>query len=208
MNINFMIKSKLDYKNYLDQDQISLGIASQKGLNGILSFISPNPIWKFQKLMRKLEYYTNCKNKGAFKLYILFLRYKYKKLSLKLGFSIPINVFGPGLSIVHYGTIVVNSNARVGKNCRMHACVNIGASGGQKEAPQIGNNVYIAPGAKIYGNIKIASNTVIGANAVVNKSFDKEHTVVAGIPAKIIGEVDIKKIIKHLNKQTPLDIEK
>ena len=80
----------------------------------------------------------------------------------------------------------------------MHACVNIGASNGEKEAPQFGDNVYIAPGAKIFGNITIASNTAIGANAVVNKSFLEENTIIAGIPAKVIGEVDIKRIIKHL----------
>ncbi|MCA0132691.1 serine O-acetyltransferase [Winogradskyella alexanderae] len=131
------------------------------------------------------------------KLYIAYLRYRYKKISIKLGFSIPINVFGPGLSIVHYGTIVVNKSTKVGANCRMHACVNIGASGGEAAAPQLGNNVYIAPGAKIFGKIKIPNNTAIGANAVVNKSFEKENTIIAGIPAKVIGSVDIKKLIRH-----------
>jgi serine O-acetyltransferase len=76
--------------------------------------------------------------------------------------------------------------------------VNIGASGGEVQGPILGDNVYIAPGAKIYGNIKIPSNTAIGANAVVNKSFEKENTIIAGVPAKVIGEVDIKKIIKHI----------
>jgi serine O-acetyltransferase len=80
----------------------------------------------------------------------------------------------------------------------MHAGVNIGASGGKKEAPQLGDKVYIAPGAKIYGNISIPNNTAIGANAVVNKSFEEENTVIAGIPAKVIGKVDIKKIIRHV----------
>ena len=108
------------------------------------------------------------------------------------------NVFGPGLAIVHYGTIVINSAVRIGENCRIHACVNIGASGGSVEAPQIGNNVYIAPGAKIYGNIKIANNIAIGANAAVGKSFEEDSIFIAGNPAKKIKEIDIKKIIKHL----------
>jgi serine O-acetyltransferase len=193
-----MISSKDDYLQYLNQDKIALGLQHINFKNKLIHLFSPNFIWVFQKTMRKLEYYTNCKNQGIFKIYIIFLKYKFKNISVKLGFSIPINVFGPGLAIVHYGTIVINIASRIGKNCRMHSCVNIGASGGSKKAPLLGDNIYIAPGAKIYGDISIANNTAIGANAVVNKSFKKEHTVIAGIPAKAIGSVDIKKIIAHI----------
>lgn len=193
-----MISSKKDYISYLTRDKKALGSKSNSIEEKIVRYISPNPIWIFQKRMRKLEYYNNCKNKGVFKIYLLYLKYKFKKISIKLGFSIPINTFGPGLSIVHYGTIVINKNTNVGANCRMHACVNIGASGGQSEAPQLGDNIYIAPGAKIYGNISIANNTAIGANAVVNKSFKKENTIIAGVPAKMIGDIDIKTIIKYI----------
>ncbi|WP_426430417.1 serine O-acetyltransferase [Winogradskyella sp. HB-48] len=193
-----MIKSKADYKYYIERDRIALNVKSNTLKSKVIGVISPNPIYTFQKRMRKLEFYTNCKNKGLNKLYVAYLKYKFKKISIKLGFSIPINVFGPGLSIVHYGTIVINKATKVGANCRMHACVNIGASGGNPQAPQLGDNIYIAPGAKIYGDISIASNTAIGANAVVNKSFEKENTVIAGIPAKVIGDVDISQIIKHL----------
>ncbi|MCB0399873.1 MAG: serine acetyltransferase [Winogradskyella sp.] len=193
-----MIKSKADYRYYLERDRIALNVKSNTLKGKVIGIISPNPIYTFQKRMRKLEFYTNCKNKGLNKIYVAYLKYKFKKISIKLGFSIPINVFGPGLSIVHYGTIVINKATKVGANCRMHACVNIGASGGNPQAPQLGDNIYIAPGAKIYGDITIASNTAIGANAVVNKSFEKENTVIAGIPAKVIGDVDISQIIKHL----------
>ena len=124
--------------------------------------------------------------------------YRFKKLSLKLGFSIPINVFGPGLAIVHYGTIVVNASSKVGKNCRIQTCTNIGASGGRSEAPQIGENVYIGPGAVIYGNIKLGNNIAIGANSVVNKSFEETDIMIGGVPAQKIKEIDIKTIIKHI----------
>ncbi|BAO77452.1 serine O-acetyltransferase [Winogradskyella sp. PG-2] len=193
-----MINTLSEYKHYLERDKIALGIGEVSFLGNIIGFLSPNLIWKFQKTLRKLEYYTNCKNKGFYKIYIMYLKLKFKKISLKLGFSIPINVFGPGLAIVHYGTIVVNSATRVGENCRMHACVNIGASGGEKEAPQLGDNIYIAPGAKIYGNISVANNTAIGANAVVHKTSEEKGVLLAGNPAIKIKEIDIKRIIKHL----------
>ena len=195
-----MIQSKKDYKLYLKEDRISLGIQAGGFKSQLKELVAPHVIWKFQKTLRKLEYYHNCKKDIFSKIYTLYLRYKFRKISLKLGFSIPINIFGPGLAIVHYGTIVINARTKVGKNCRMHACVNIGASGGQSEAPILGDNVYIAPGAKIYGNIKINNNIAIGANAVVNKSFEEDNILIAGNPAKKIKEIDITKIIKRLAK--------
>ncbi|MEO1031184.1 MAG: serine acetyltransferase [Bacteroidota bacterium] len=193
-----MIQSKKDYLDYLAQDKVALGVKSHSLEQKIIGYISPNPIWTFQKRLRKLEYYSNCKNKGLLKIYVYYLRFLFKKTSVKLGFSIPINVFGPGLAIIHYGTIVVNIATKVGKNCRMHAGVNIGASGGSKKAPVIGNNVYIGPGAKIYGDIEIADNCAIGANAVVNKTFLESSKSIAGVPAKVIGDVDITSIITHI----------
>lgn len=104
------------------------------------------------------------------------------------GFSIPPNVFGKGLSIAHRGTIIVNSHSKIGDNCRLHACVNIGTKPGVPDAaPTIGDNVYIAPGVKIYGSIHIGNGVVIGANAVVNKDFLEDNVTIAGIPAKIIS---------------------
>lgn len=193
-----MIQTKTDYYNYLKQDEIANGFKSSGFLQSIINIITPNPIKIFLKRLRKAEYYKNTKSNIFSKTYYFYLRFLLKKSSIKLGFTIPENVFGPGLALVHYGTIVINSNSKVGKNCRMHAGVNIGASGGEKGAPLIGDNVYIAPGAKIYGNISIPNNTAIGANAVVNKSFQEENTVIAGIPAKVVGTVDIKKIIRHV----------
>lgn len=83
---------------------------------------------------------------------------------------------------MHRGTIVVNDKAQIGANCRLHVCVNIGEHRGC--APRIGDNVYIGPGAKIFGDIEIADNIQIGANAVVNKSFTTPGISIGGVPAK------------------------
>lgn len=180
-----MIKSKQEYKFYLKQDRIALGIQIGGGILFMLrQLVFPNKIWKFEKSLRRLEYYTNV-DSLSHKILRMFEAVRFKRLSLKLGFSIPINVFGSGLSIAHYGTIVVNKKCKIGNNCRIHACVNIGASGGQSNAPVIGDNVYIGPGALLFGDISIPDNTTIAANATVNKSFDEEYCVLAGVPAKI-----------------------
>jgi serine O-acetyltransferase len=187
-----MIRSKKDYKYYLEADRLSCGIpASSPFTRKIKDFLYPNHVFQFQKNLRKFEYYKNCK-KGIFaKVYTIYINQKHNRLSMKLGFSIPPNVFGPGLSIAHYGTIIVNAGAKVGSNCRLHACVNIGTEAGYSDrAPNIGDNCYIGPGAKLYGNIIIKNGTAIGANSVVNKSFDEENIAIAGIPAKKIADVD------------------
>jgi len=81
---------------------------------------------------------------------------------------------------VHYGTIIVNDKARIGKNCRIHANTNIGASGGKPGAPKIGDNVYIGPGVCIFGDIKIGNGIAIGTNSTVNKSFEENNIMIAG----------------------------
>lgn len=176
-----MIKTKADLKYYLDEDKKELGAC------GIKDYVI-HDIWRYQRILRQTEYRANNADTRVKKIVALVFRYILNRYGRKLGFSIPINTFGAGLSIAHRGTIVVNSKARIGERCRIHVCVNIGASATYgDEAPTIGNNCYIAPGVKMYGNIFIGNNTAIGANAVVNKSFPNNTQTIAGIPAKVIS---------------------
>lgn len=181
-----MIKSYEDYQFYLEADKKSLGQTKKRpAIIGDLK----NDIWKFQRLLRKLEYIRNCKSGLFYKIYYYYLRLKYQKMSYKLNYEIPLNVCGPGLCLVHSGTIIINGLAKIGQNCRIHSGVNIGTIDSMPDlAPIIGDNVYIGPGAKIYGNITIGNNIAIGTNAVVNKSFIEDSITIAGIPARQINE--------------------
>ena len=49
-----------------------------------------------------------------------YYKYRFRKLGMKLGFTISENVFGYGLVIPHYGTIVVGSGNRVGNYAVLH----------------------------------------------------------------------------------------
>lgn len=119
---------------------------------------------------------------------MLIEKFRFHRLSIKLGFSIPINVFGPGLAIVHYGTIVVSNGAKIGANCRIHEGVTIGATNGSSRAAIIGDNVFIGSGAKIIGEVRISSNVAIAANAVVVRDVICENgCTVGGVPAIIIS---------------------
>lgn len=204
-----MITSKSEYLYYLEADRIANGVPKRESLiNRIKVIILPNYIWKFQKTLRKLEYIRNCK-KGVFgKIQLFFFTMRYRRLSYKLGFSIPYNVFGPGLSIAHYGTIVINRATRIGANCRIHTSVNIGTEAGYGgKAPKIGDNCYIGPGSQIYGAIELGNNIAIGANSVVNKSFKMNDITLAGVPAKVIGEGGSKGIIIPATKIIELGLE-
>jgi len=176
-----VITSKNDYKYYLERDKASLKVS------GLKSYLF-NEIWHFQRGLRRYEYHLNTK---SFLRY--FFRYLHERNSRKLGFSIPPNTFGPGLSIAHRGTIVINGKVRIGENCRIHVCVNIGAAATDSNSvPKIGDNCYIGPGAKLYGNISLGNNVSIGANSVVNKSFDND-CIIAGVPARVISDIKLKR---------------
>ncbi len=192
-----MIQSKKDYLYYLEADRVSLMKKNRKA--EIRPRFIGDEIWKFQRLLRKVEFYQNCKNSVFSKIYLKFLNFQLNKLRVRYGFSIPCNVFGPGLSIAHIGTIVIHSNVRIGANCRVHIDVNIGANGHPKAVPVIGDNVYIAPGAKIFGAIEIADGIVIGANSVVNKSFIEPNITIAGIPARKISDKSSNDFLLNRN---------
>lgn len=174
-----MIKSKQDLNYYLEQDRIYL---NKKRRNP--RFIG-DEIWIYQILLRKEEYHHNVSNK----LFAFYYKVRRHRLGIRLGFDIGINVFGPGLSLAHFGPIIVNKNAKIGANARVHVGVNIGTKAGVSgEAASIGDNLYLGPGVKIFGPVVLGDNIAIGANAVVNKSFPQGNCTIGGVPAKIISE--------------------
>jgi serine O-acetyltransferase len=181
------IKSKEDYRKFIASDRLSLGVGNQS------NWLMLNEIVTFQVRLRRLEFAMNCSKNPV---RVLFRKFLYRRIAIRLGISISPNTFGPGLSIAHRGNIVVNGGARIGANCRIHVGVNIGTEAGKADAaPTIGDNCYIGPGAKIFGPIMIGPNTVIGANAVVNKSYPEGNQTLGGIPAQAISNKSSKGLL-------------
>ena len=184
-----MIRTIADLQEYLLADKIALRRKDSKP--PVFDFI-----WRFEISLRHLEYYHNLMHCNLFQHFFLkYWQVRYIINSIICGFEIPLNVFGKGLSIAHKGTIVVNGAARIGENCRIHTCVNIGTLPGTSNvAPIIGNDVYIGPGAKIWGGVRIGNNVLIGANSCVGKDVP-DNVCIAGAPAKIIknkGRLEIE----------------
>ncbi len=184
-----MIKTKDDLKFYLAADRFALGMTKKyPSIN--------NEVWKYQILLRKTEYFKNNQSSLLNKLILPFYQIRKRRLGIRLGFDIANNVFGPGLRINHFGNIIVNGSASIGMWCDIQQGVNIGANtstDGKLRVPKIGSNVWIGPGAKLFGDITVGSGAVIGANAVVNKDVPA-NTTVAGIPAKIIKKTGTESI--------------
>ena len=96
---------------------------------------------------------------------------------------------GKGLFIDHGMGVVIGETAEIGNNVTMYHGVTLGGTGNEKgkRHPTLGDNVVIGAGAKVLGNIYIASGTRIGANSVVLRGTSPNSTVV-GIPAKEVNK--------------------
>lgn len=118
-----------------------------------------------------------------------FARLAFTRCRFRYGISIPFDtVIGPGFYIGHFGGIVVNAACRIGRNCNISHGVTLGQTnrGPRQGVPVIGNNVYIGPGAKIIGGVRVGDHAAIGANAVVTRDVP-DRAVVAGAPARVIS---------------------
>lgn len=171
-----MIQNKKDYLEYLEADRV----ANFKTRNKPQLF--GDYCWKYLRIMRKYEYLINCRTDIVSKLYCQIVRYRLSRMRLITGIQISENVFGKGLGLFHYGSIVVNETARFGDYCVIQNGVNVSRNviGGDR--------IYLAPGAKINGDLYIANGVIIGSNAVVTRSIDEDNTTWAGVPAKKISD--------------------
>lgn len=176
-----MIRSKDDYLLYLERDKQAMRRTTRRPR------YKHDIVWTFLRLMRKCEYYQNCRHDVFSRIYLKFLKYRYVVLSQRLGFSIGFNTCGPGLCIEHYSCVLIHHNSTIGANCRIAGNAVIGATADDK-VPKIGNNVFIGFGAAIVGDVYVADGVAIGANAVVAKSITTPNITVGGIPAKKISD--------------------
>lgn len=180
-----MIHNREELREILKREGLDyLGIGKNR-MNKILKLNPDYLIWRFVKALRHAEYHFNT---GHTVRYYLWERRK-NRLGAKLGISIWCNTIDAGLRIWHYGSVIVNGSCKIGKNCQLHGENCIGNRGKEDAAvPVIGDNVDIGVGAKIIGDIYIASGCTIGANAVVTKSCHEEGAVLVGIPARVIRQ--------------------
>lgn len=105
---------------------------------------------------------------------------------VRIAWGIDINRaarIGPGLYVGHFGGITVGAHIVAGRHLSLSQGVTLGVSGrGERRgSPTLGDHVYIAAGAKLFGRIRIGDNAKIGANAVVHRDVP-DNAVVALAP--------------------------
>lgn len=183
-----MIRSKADFKEYIQAD--NSWYQPQTLREKLIAVIAHYPQWRLKRflyLLRKQEYYINTANGSKIRGF-LAVWYEGRKSALgeKLGIEIGPNCFGKGLQIYH-GGIVVNTAVRAGENCVLHGGNCIGNNGFVDVVPKLGNNVDFGYGSTVIGDISIADYCIIGANAVVNRSFEESGSKIVGVPARKIN---------------------
>ncbi len=143
-------------------------------------------IRKYLRFLRKEEKYSF--EKPCKPLALCYKAHK-NRLGSRLGFIISAGCFAEGLQLEHYGSVIVNPKARIGRNCKIHGNCCIGSDGGYPDySPVIGDNVDIGQGAQILGGVRIANNVRIGAGSVVVKDVLEPGVTVVGVPGKIIDK--------------------
>lgn len=113
----------------------------------------------------------------------------YKVYSLFIGVDISHKTkIGEGCVFDHGFGLVIHKNTVTGNNVRVRNGVTIGvAHEGDMQPSVLCDSVSIGANAVVIGNVTIGECAVIGAGAVVTKSFP-EHQCWAGVPAKQINK--------------------
>lgn len=158
------------------------------GLAPFLSSILREPGFKFTFWLRTAWYLFNLPGARVGPYWIARLLWSHYRF--KYGVHIDIDTrIGPGFYLCHVGGIVVNHRCVIGKNCNLSHGVTLGykSAGDRRGVPEIGDNVYIGPGAKVFGALEVGDAAAIGANAVVTKDVPAGASV-AGIPAGVVSD--------------------
>jgi serine O-acetyltransferase len=99
----------------------------------------------------------------------------------------PGATIGQRFFIDHGAGVVIGETAVIGDDVTLYHGVTLGGTSLKKgkRHPTLSDRVTVGAGAKILGNIRVASDSRIGANAVVVRAVP-ENSVVVGIPGQIV----------------------
>ena len=178
-----MIQSFPELKFYIQADRIMNGLPARLSLTTWVSMSFAHS-WGGVKIkyLRSLRCYSYYKNANGLVSRIMRFYYgsQFRKLSMKLGFSIGEDVFGYGLVLPHYGTIVVGGTNHVGNFAVLHTSTCIADC-----SCEIGHNFDFATGSIISKHVTIGDSVATCANSCVTTDIPS-NSLVAGSPAKVV----------------------
>lgn len=180
-----MISNKKKLKEYIKADEARY-TQRKPTILGYIMGDEGYVMKRFLRLLRYLEYYTNKKKRPWDYIPYAYFFVRFRRARIKTGVQLNINTIGKGLYIPHFAGGIYANCVSMGDNCIITTGCVLGNKGGNNSgSPKIGNNVEIAVGAKVIGNVTVGDNAVIAPNSVVIKDVPA-NAIVSGIPAKII----------------------
>jgi acetyltransferase-like isoleucine patch superfamily enzyme len=99
--------------------------------------------------------------------------------------------FGCYFSNVNGGTITIGKGTQIAPNVGIITTNHSSADPAQHDLAlnvTIGKDCWIAMNAVILPGVHLGDRTVVGAGAIVTKSFPQGHCVLAGAPARVLRE--------------------
>jgi serine O-acetyltransferase len=112
-----------------------------------------------------------------------------KMIEVMTGIELPYRArVAPGLYIGHFGNIIIHPDAVIGAGCNLSQGVTLGVSGRghRRGVPVIGERVYVGANAVIVGRVHIGNDSMIAANALVNRDV-ASNAVMLGNPAQVVS---------------------
>lgn len=103
----------------------------------------------------------------------------------------PAAKIGDGVLLDHATGVVIGETAVIGNRVSIMQGVTVGGTGKETgdRHPKVGDGALIGASATILGNIIIGEGAMVAAGSLVLKEVPP-HSMVAGIPAKVIGYTD------------------
>ena len=178
------IKTRAQLKEYIEADCKRYPLYGRRYLSYLLQLSEGAVLRKHAILLRKTEYFINTGKK--FRAFIY--RARLMRFQNRTGLRMPLNICGKGLTIAHSLPFAINGNANIGENCRIMPFCTLAGDDVLDKAPTLGNNVTVGISSVVLGDVYLADTIVVGAGAVVTKSFYEPGIHIAGVPARTVGE--------------------
>lgn len=172
--------NRKEYKENIDYD-IKIYLSWGKK-DSMAREIWNSPEWKYIRCFRKAK---ACRGSVWHRFYY---KPKLERLTRKTGIWIPDSIehIGKGLTIGHWGRIVVNPRTIIGDDFFISFGCVIGRDirGKRAGAPVIGDRVCLKTNVTIVGKVTIGNDVLFAPSAYCN--FDvPSHSIVVGNPGRI-----------------------
>lgn len=178
--------NKSELKEYIKADYEKTNGKNTYSYKRMIKALFIESSFKYMYWWRKTRYHYMKGRKIRFRLCQIIHKHYTYKYSCEISYKMEL---GKGACITHPSGVVVFAK-KIGHNAWFHSgCVIGQAHNGLSDVPTIGNNVSFGVGCKVLGDITIGNNVIIGANAVVIHDVP-DNSIVAGIPAKVIGRCE------------------